>query len=101
MSRRRMKWMSQLCNEWDMEDLTQLDHAMIARLLDEGWERNRVPSLHDLGGKPKVKQGKDNPQSTVQDLNAIPHSVSTVLPATLGFIAGGVSIALLLMYHRR
>ncbi|KAK0463996.1 uncharacterized protein EV420DRAFT_1521064 [Desarmillaria tabescens] len=91
-SRRRMKWMSQLCNEWDMEDLTQLDDAMIARLLDEGWERNRVPSLHDVGGKPKVKQGKDNPH---------PHGSSTVLPATLGFIVGGVSVALLLMYHRR
>ncbi|KAK0459863.1 siroheme synthase [Desarmillaria tabescens] len=100
-SRRRMKWMSQLCNEWDMEDLTQLDDAMIARLLDEGWERNRVPSLHDVGGKPKVKQGKDNPQSTCQDLDAVPHGSSTVLPATLGFIVGGVSVALLLMYHRR
>ncbi|KAG7447937.1 siroheme synthase [Guyanagaster necrorhizus] len=103
-SRRRMKWMSQLCNEWDMEELTQLDDSMIVKLLDEGWEQNRVPSVHDVGGKSKLRRGrlsKDVFQSTFQDFQAIPYGGSTVLPAALGFLAGGVSVAMLFMYHRQ
>lgn len=49
--RQRMKWMTQLCNTWEMEDFTQLDDAMIKRLLDDGWEQSRVPTFEEMGGR--------------------------------------------------
>jgi precorrin-2 dehydrogenase/sirohydrochlorin ferrochelatase len=43
-SKRRMKWMVDLCTSWELDDLAGLDDGQIERLLDEGWERNVVPS---------------------------------------------------------
>ena len=43
-SKRRMKWMVDLCTSWELDDLAGLDDGQIEKLLDEGWERNVVPS---------------------------------------------------------
>jgi precorrin-2 dehydrogenase/sirohydrochlorin ferrochelatase len=43
-SKRRMKWMVDLCTSWELDDLARLDDGQIERLLDEGWERNVIPS---------------------------------------------------------
>lgn len=50
LGRRRMKWMTKLCNEWDMDDFTQLDEAMMNKLLDDGWENDIVPPRQATGG---------------------------------------------------
>jgi precorrin-2 dehydrogenase/sirohydrochlorin ferrochelatase len=42
-SKRRMKWIVDLCTSWELDDLAGLDEGQIERLLDEGWERNVVP----------------------------------------------------------
>jgi precorrin-2 dehydrogenase / sirohydrochlorin ferrochelatase len=47
-SKRRMKWMVDLCTSWELDDLAGLDDGQIERLLDEGWERNAVPSRESV-----------------------------------------------------
>ncbi|KAH9060044.1 siroheme synthase [Lactarius vividus] len=46
-SKRRMKWMVDLCTSWEIDDLALLDDRRIEKLLDEGWERNLVPSSRE------------------------------------------------------
>ncbi|CAK5277653.1 unnamed protein product [Mycena citricolor] len=55
LGRKRMKWMSEVCNTWDIDDLTELDDALIARLLDQGWDKSVVPTLAQLKGVHKSK----------------------------------------------
>ncbi|KAI0273838.1 siroheme synthase [Gloeopeniophorella convolvens] len=43
-SRRRMRWMVDLCTSWEMDDLALLNDRQMTRLLDEGWEKGAVPS---------------------------------------------------------
>lgn len=51
--KRRMRWMIDVCTAWEMEDLAALDDDMIARLIDDGWEKGRVPSGAEVGVRPK------------------------------------------------
>ncbi|KAG6898335.1 hypothetical protein C0992_009010 [Termitomyces sp. T32_za158] len=48
--KKRMKWMTDVCNVWDMEELALLDDSMIQHLLDDGWGKNCVPTFADLKG---------------------------------------------------
>ncbi|KAF8163491.1 siroheme synthase [Crassisporium funariophilum] len=90
LGRERMRWMTGLCNEWKMEDFTVLDEAMMTKVLDEGWEKKRrIPTLEQVGGKsPAQKQGTS------------PFSLA-ILPTTIGFFVGALTVGLLLMYPRR
>jgi precorrin-2 dehydrogenase/sirohydrochlorin ferrochelatase len=47
-SKRRMKWMVDLCTSWEIDDLALLDDKQIEKLLDEGWERNQLPSRENV-----------------------------------------------------
>ncbi len=47
-SKRRMKWMVDLCTSWEIEDLALLNDTQIECLLDEGWEVGRVPSRENV-----------------------------------------------------
>ncbi|KAF8337506.1 putative NAD(P)-binding-domain-containing protein, partial [Cantharellus anzutake] len=38
-SKKRMKWMVDLCNTWTLEELGLLDDRIMDTLLDEGWEK--------------------------------------------------------------
>ncbi|TRM62630.1 hypothetical protein BD626DRAFT_497986 [Schizophyllum amplum] len=51
LGKRRMKWMSSLCSQWALEDLMHLDETTMDTLLDEGWEKNEVPTPAALGVK--------------------------------------------------
>ena len=73
--KRRMRWMIDLCNAWEMEDLAGLDDELIAKLLDEGWEKNKVPKLAD------VAPGKERGEPATQPF-------SMLVPTLLGFFAG-------------
>ena len=88
--KRRMRWMVDVCSSWGMDELALLDDKMMARLLDEGWEKNQVPSLEDVGGYKKKTE------------NAHPvRSSSLLLPTALGFVAGvACTAAVLLTRHR-
>jgi precorrin-2 dehydrogenase / sirohydrochlorin ferrochelatase len=47
-SKRRMRWVVDLCTSWELDDLAGLDDGQIERLLDEGWERNVIPSRESV-----------------------------------------------------
>ncbi|KAI0721507.1 siroheme synthase [Cerioporus squamosus] len=86
--KRRMRWMVDVCSSWDMDELALLDDNMMARLLDEGWEKNTVPRIEDVGGHNKKA--------------ADAHSVrsSSLLPTALGFVAGVACTAVVLLTRR-
>ncbi|KAG6814503.1 hypothetical protein H0H92_000028 [Tricholoma furcatifolium] len=61
LGKKRMKWMTNVCNTWSMEELACLDDAMIQRLLDNGWETNHVPTFADVTGARSPLRLKDVP----------------------------------------
>jgi len=92
--RKRMKWMSTLCNSWEMEDFSLLDDAMIKRLLDEGWEKNHVPTFEDVGGK-------HPPGAKVPQARGTQMTTSLLLPSAIGFIAGALCTTWMFVSWRR
>ncbi|KAG6837283.1 hypothetical protein H0H93_011885 [Arthromyces matolae] len=54
--KRRMKWMTSVCNAWDMEELVLLDDAMIQQLLDNGWEKDCTPTFADIKGHASTRR---------------------------------------------
>ena len=88
-SKRRMRWMVDVCSSWDMDELAMLDDEMMGRLLDEGWEKHKVPRLEEVGGHKKTAS-----VSTVR-------SPPLLVPATLGFVAGIACTAFALLSRRR
>ncbi|KAG0706355.1 hypothetical protein DFH29DRAFT_995995 [Suillus ampliporus] len=89
--KRRMRWMIDVCTSWEMEELALLDDQMIRRLLDDGWEKNAVPSPGELGARPSRQVYKTTPNVTV----------SGVFASTLTFIAGTACAGLFLLSRRR
>ena len=82
----RMKWMTKLCNQWEMEDFTSLDEAMMDSLLDEGWEKSRcIPSVQEVGGRPKERK-------------AIGFQF---LPLATAFLVGAITTGLLLRVYQQ
>lgn len=86
--KRRMVWMTKLCNEWEMDELGRLDEETMQKLLDEGWEKEQVPSPQALGLR--VEKSKETPS-----LFGNP-----VLPGIIGF-ATGVACAVACTWLRR
>jgi precorrin-2 dehydrogenase/sirohydrochlorin ferrochelatase len=82
----RMKWITKLCNQWEMEDFTSLDETMMDSLLDEGWEKGRhVPTVQEVGGRPKERK-------------AIGFQF---LPLAAAFLVGAITTGLLRVYQQR
>lgn len=86
--KKRMRWMIDVCNAWDMEELALLDHDMMVRLLDDGWEKGTVPRLEDVapGGGKRVAAA------------SAPQPFSMLVPSMLGFFAGVACTAVVM--HR-
>ena len=42
-SKKRMKWMSDICTTWSFDDLAKLDVELMENILSEGWEAGIVP----------------------------------------------------------
>ncbi|KAI0928255.1 hypothetical protein AcW1_005556 [Taiwanofungus camphoratus] len=89
LGKRRMRWMVDVCTSWEMEDLAMLDDDMMAKLLDDGWEKNQVPKLRDVGGK------RRRPSSA-----AVSRSPSQLLPSAVAFVAGIACTALVFLTRR-
>ncbi|KAF8238566.1 siroheme synthase [Tricholoma matsutake] len=85
-SKQRMKWVTSLCDTWDMEELVSLDDTMMERLLDEGWEKNCVPTFEQLGG-----------HCTTPILS----NTFMTWPAVIGFATGAIFTILVVMSKRR
>ncbi|THH15601.1 hypothetical protein EW146_g4907 [Bondarzewia mesenterica] len=50
-SKRRMKWMIELCTAWEMDELALLNDEKMERMLVEGWDKNLVLSPEELGAR--------------------------------------------------
>lgn len=84
-SRKRMKWMTQLCDTWDMQDFCLLDDATQIKLLNVGWEQGRIPTAEEITGRRRWP--------TI--------SRSCLLPSAVGFAMGAVCTALVILSRRR
>ncbi|KAF4615409.1 hypothetical protein D9613_002711 [Agrocybe pediades] len=89
LGRERMKWMSQLCNQWEMEDFSSLDDSAMENVLDKGWERGkRVPKPSELGISRRSTTSKS-------------FSTTSLLLPSIAFFTGAVTATLLLSYSGR
>jgi precorrin-2 dehydrogenase / sirohydrochlorin ferrochelatase len=89
-SKRRMKWMVNLCTSWDMEELATLNEEMTTRLLDDGWENDVVPRPEAVGGIRKPGQ------CIYSDI-----SFSAFVLPSLAFAIGAATAAILLTSRTR
>ncbi|KAF8623487.1 hypothetical protein AX15_006270 [Amanita polypyramis BW_CC] len=92
---KRMRWMSKLCNTWEMEELVLLNKIMMQRLLDEGWENNTIPTLQDIGGP--SRQGLDRKKAH----NNFVVTKEIIFPSIVGIFIGALSTACLMSFRRR
>ncbi|KAI0085443.1 siroheme synthase, partial [Irpex rosettiformis] len=86
LGKKRMRWMIDVCNAWEMEELALLDDEMMLKLLNEGWENGRVPRLEEVGPLVAAKRG----------LSAGPAPLlpfTPLVPMMLGFFAGVAATA--------
>lgn len=88
LSQKRMRWMSDLCTHWSLEQLAQLDEASMDKVLDEGWEHARVPSFSSV-----VVSG--NPSSNGRPRFLTVDTVPRWLSPFLSGLFTGLSIAFL------
>ncbi|KAF8212110.1 siroheme synthase [Mycena galopus ATCC 62051] len=91
LGRKRMKWMSEVCNAWEIDELTQLDDALITKLLDEGWDKSCVPTLDKLKGRQTRKAPRQ-----IQSLDS-----SQWLVGVGSFALGAICTTLVFMSRRR
>lgn len=106
LGRKRMKWMTQLCNEWDMDAFCMLDEEKVAKLLDEGWEKGRVPTVEEVVGAPPIQPGVVVASQSTKAIPEAPTPVpipaqGDVLRPALGFIAGALCMAAVTWSRRR
>ncbi|OAX32102.1 siroheme synthase [Rhizopogon vinicolor AM-OR11-026] len=88
--KRRMRWMIDVCTSWEMEELALLDDQMMRKLLDDGWEKNAVPSPAEMGARSR------------QMYSATPNVAAPgILVTTLSFVAGAACASLFLLARRR
>ncbi|KAJ7063401.1 siroheme synthase [Mycena amicta] len=87
LGRRRMKWMSEVCNTWEIDDLTRLDDAAITKLLDVGWDKNTVPTPQELLGRLHRSKSAQQASPLFQVLPAVGSFALGALVATLFFLA--------------
>ncbi|KAF9469163.1 siroheme synthase [Collybia nuda] len=87
--KRRMKWMTNLCNAWTLEDLVLLDGETMEKLLDEGWENDCVPSPATLGSRQQ------------SSINGIFPRWGTAYAPTIGLVVGVLCATLVIISKRR
>ncbi|KAH8102911.1 siroheme synthase [Cristinia sonorae] len=92
LGKRRMRWMVDVCNAWDIEDLAALDGDLMNRLLDDGWEKNKVPKPEDIGSGKRRHSAVLSPSSSLS---------GSALPLAIGFIAGIAATAAILLAPTR
>lgn len=90
-SKRRMKWMVDVCTSWEMEELATLNEEMMKRLLDDGWENNTVPRPEAVGGD--HKRGKRTSDTLF--------SLGTFVLPSLVFAAGAATATILFVSRTR
>ncbi|KAJ3725824.1 putative NAD(P)-binding-domain-containing protein [Lentinula raphanica] len=95
--RRRMKWMSRICNDWPLIDFTALDDTTRQKLLDVGWEQDRVPTFAEVCEKPKPSVTRTPNQGGMSSSK----TRSSLLIPIANFVAGAVFMAAVLLARQR
>jgi len=91
-SRDRMRWMTKLCDAWEMENLAALDETIIERLIQEGWERGKkVPTAQAMGLRPT--KGRVN--------RTVPWNEVQLIPTVAAFAFGVITATILLTLRTR
>src|SRR5258708_4886249 len=86
-SEKRMKWMVDLCDTWTLKELGLLDERMMDKLLDQGWEKGRVPSFLAVGGLSGVSKDWKSRVGDRATLDRCIHlSAGIGIGATLGWV---------------
>jgi precorrin-2 dehydrogenase/sirohydrochlorin ferrochelatase len=85
LGKRRMKWMIDVCNAWELDELASLDDTMITNLLNDGWEKARVPKVEAVGGQSRWASKR------------LSYIEPPVIHSALGFVVGAACMALYLM----
>jgi len=83
LGKRRMRWMIDVCTNWEMEDLALLDEDMMAKLLDDGWEKNQVPRLEAVGGSKRRSSASTHKTASVWLLSAAAFSAGAACTAAV------------------
>jgi precorrin-2 dehydrogenase/sirohydrochlorin ferrochelatase len=91
LGKRRMRWMIDVCTAWDMEELALLDEEMMTRLIEDGWEKERVPRPREVGAS--------NTKAKLQRAGG--SAAQYLAPMTVGFAAGIASTMLVLWARQR
>lgn len=80
LGKRRMAWMTDVCNTWELDDLALLDDDSIAKLLDEGWEKRKVPKPEEIIPRAKYAPPLQLP-------------FTLLVPTAIGFFVGVAATA--------
>jgi len=90
--RRRMGWMSRLCNQWTMDEFAALDEQAMQMILEKGWEANEIPDPEEIIGRVATVDAYIPP---------LPAPSPSLLLPTITFILGAASVTLLHVFLRR
>lgn len=96
--RKRMKWMTRVCNSWTLKDFTLLDDDMIEKMLDEGWEKDCVPTFEEISGRPSTSADSVHSKA---EINSTTIFTSKLFIPTANFVAGAVFMAAIFLARRR
>jgi precorrin-2 dehydrogenase / sirohydrochlorin ferrochelatase len=88
LGKKRMRWMIDVCNGWEMEELALLDDEMMLKLLDSGWENGRVPTLEEVS--PHARRGT----AVAAAAGVASAPFTPLVPMMLGFFAGVAATAI-------
>jgi len=91
-SKERMRWMTKLCDAWEVETLATLDENIMERLIKEGWEKGRkVPTAEDMGLRP-----------TKRRINwTVPWTEVRPIPTVAAFVFGIITTTMLMTVRAR
>jgi precorrin-2 dehydrogenase/sirohydrochlorin ferrochelatase len=88
-SKERMRWMTKLCDAWEMENLASLNEINMEKLIQEGWEKGRkVPTAEEMG----VRQMKGR--------WTVPY-VAQPIPTVAAFFLGAITATIFLTFRAR
>jgi precorrin-2 dehydrogenase / sirohydrochlorin ferrochelatase len=82
LGKKRMTWMTDVCNTWNLDELALLDEKTMNRLLDEGWNKGKVPKPEDV-----------LPAQSAQRASESTPPFALFVPTMVGFFAGVVITA--------
>ncbi|EPQ55325.1 siroheme synthase [Gloeophyllum trabeum ATCC 11539] len=98
-SKKRMRWMVDLCGKWSMEDLACLDDETMGALVDGGWEKGIVPAPTDVMGEKALQSNGHALNGSAKGEPERRHA--GVTPVVAAFVAGALLSGLTVLSRLR